>query len=197
MPETASLLDVILYMLAKDLLDDDNAQISFDNTPFAQGVSRYAYKGKVTRGNYGMSKKGANIVVKLMKPSHFNQGQRISQSDVNAQKMAIKLAEKFVKEVPINKSIKFAPAELHTIHGDKFDANGKRCAVDGEEFLIEPFLEGKYQKFNSNSGCSAGLSSLPDFFSHWMYCHTEGRYLVCDIQGVQTETGYLCTDPLC
>lgn len=74
----------------------------------------------------------------------------------------------------------------------------------GETFMLEQEIKGTFQKFNSNSGWSAGDDVL-DTFSHWTWCETQS-VVVCDLQGVKGGPGepmygrnevhyYLLTDP--
>ncbi|CAN0348327.1 unnamed protein product, partial [Ascophyllum nodosum] len=60
--------------------------------------------------------------------------------------------------------------------------------------LVEPFLEGKYLKYNGNNGYVASQSELSDdqrcwwqvaqAFSHFTHHKSAGNFLVCDMQGV-------------
>merc|ERR1712066_633577 len=63
-------------------------------------------------------------------------------------------------------------------------------------YCVEDYLEGQFVKVNSNNGFVARLhrmvGGLPDYdfavaeaFSHWTWHSTNGRLLVCDLQGVQ------------
>eukprot|EP01012_Entosiphon_sulcatum_P008733 TRINITY_DN1478_c0_g1_i1.p1 TRINITY_DN1478_c0_g1~~TRINITY_DN1478_c0_g1_i1.p1 ORF type:complete len:410 (-),score=59.85 TRINITY_DN1478_c0_g1_i1:224-1408(-) len=57
---------------------------------------------------------------------------------------------------------------------------------------VEPYLKGRYVKHSNNYGfVSPEDRNTPQAFSHWTYCHSKGKLLVCDIQGV----GDLFTDP--
>ena len=50
-----------------------------------------------------------------------------------------------------------------------------------QEFVaIEPFLEGEYQKFNSNGGyeCRENVSSLLPAFCHWTWHVSGHKYMV-------------------
>ncbi|XP_068722429.1 alpha-protein kinase vwkA-like isoform X4 [Montipora capricornis] len=62
---------------------------------------------------------------------------------------------------------------------------------------IEPFLEGHYEKFNSNGGyeCDMNVSSLLPAFSHWTWHVSGHQYMVCDLQGVKYAHEYKLTDP--
>jgi hypothetical protein len=64
-------------------------------------------------------------------------------------------------------------------------------------------LQGRYEKFTSNGGWSARKEMSLDAFSHFTYnswpsllarCFGS-RVLVCDLQGVRFDKGYVLTDP--
>ena len=61
--------------------------------------------------------------------------------------------------------------------------------------LVERFIKGRYEKFNSNSGWSSKEAATPDAFSHWTWVASNGQYLICDLQGRRNDSNYLLTDP--
>ena len=82
-------------------------------------------------------------------------------------------------------------------------ANAKVINTSNYRYLsVEPFLEGRYKKFNGNNGYVGGVASgndrhqdgIAQCFTHWTYEHslatTGSAVMVCDIQGV----GYTYTD---
>ena len=62
--------------------------------------------------------------------------------------------------------------------------------------LVEPYIEGTYQKFNSNSGWSADAHPVMSALSHFSWHYSEGKFLVCDLQGSCDAGHYLLTDPV-
>ena len=56
-------------------------------------------------------------------------------------------------------------------------------SADGRPVLVEPLIEGTYAKFNSNSGWVNEGYNMMQALSHFSYHVTEGRYLLCDLQG--------------
>lgn len=65
--------------------------------------------------------------------------------------------------------------------------------------LIEPFLRGgTYEKFNSNFGYASKHQDheIIQAFSHWTYHYSDGRHLVCDLQGVRSHGHFALTDPV-
>jgi elongation factor 2 kinase len=60
-------------------------------------------------------------------------------------------------------------------------------------FCAEKFIEGHYEKHNSNNGFieEAHYRMTPHAFSHFTYVMTGGKRMIVDLQGV----GDLWTDP--
>jgi hypothetical protein len=61
--------------------------------------------------------------------------------------------------------------------------------------LVEPMLEGEFLKFNSNSGYANGADFM-QALSHFSYHHSNGQFLLCDLQGGHYEGTYFLTDPV-
>ena len=68
-------------------------------------------------------------------------------------------------------------------------------------YLCEPYLSGKYEKFNNNSGWSTPEKSTytqtVQAFSHFSWIKSEKQLLICDLQGVrkESENRLILTDP--
>lgn len=62
-----------------------------------------------------------------------------------------------------------------------------------EFFTIEPRVNGLYKKFINNDGhatplgekCAVGQKSLA--FVHWSWSFTRGKFLICDVQGKESD----------
>lgn len=69
--------------------------------------------------------------------------------------------------------------------------------VDGQYFIAEDFIDGRYQKFNTNSGWVARDPQYDTLqaFSHFTWVHSRKKMVICDLQGVQKGTEFLLTDP--
>jgi len=66
-----------------------------------------------------------------------------------------------------------------------------------ETVLVEPYLEGEFQKWNSNNGwASSEGGEMMQAFSHWTYHETDGKQLVCDLQGLRLCDRYVLSDPV-
>jgi len=70
------------------------------------------------------------------------------------------------------------------------DSSGKKSKT-----LVEPMLEGDFIKFNSNSGYSDGADFM-QALSHYSYYITNGKFLLCDLQGGHYSDCYILTDPV-
>ena len=63
--------------------------------------------------------------------------------------------------------------------------------ASGQFVVVEPFLNGQFEKFNSNMGFEDGKSELLHCFSHWSHASTNGKQMVCDLQG-KHDVRYSC-----
>ncbi|RVD80827.1 uncharacterized protein DFL_008716 [Arthrobotrys flagrans] len=75
--------------------------------------------------------------------------------------------------------------------GKSEEASGDTC------ISLEPFIEGNYVKYNNNAGYVNGditekSNKAAQGFSHFTFERSQGRFLVCDLQGVRE----LLTDPV-
>eukprot|EP00421_Protoceratium_reticulatum_P067336 CAMPEP_0168408690 /NCGR_PEP_ID=MMETSP0228-20121227/26800_1 /TAXON_ID=133427 /ORGANISM="Protoceratium reticulatum, Strain CCCM 535 (=CCMP 1889)" /LENGTH=555 /DNA_ID=CAMNT_0008422383 /DNA_START=1 /DNA_END=1665 /DNA_ORIENTATION=- len=84
-------------------------------------------------------------------------------------------------------------------------ASGRKpgeCKIK-ERVCIEPHLDGKFEKLNSNNGWArrSSQSAVAQAFSHWTWFYTCGEMLLCDLQGTCNEPcaglpgNWLLTDP--
>lgn len=184
-------------------------KITWEWKKLGEGTFRWAFPGKVVDGPYSGFQKGQDIVVKVIKVDSWKKGYRLSQKDIDAQKLAAAYAKQFNQEMkPVKEgrscNVYVRVGALATASADKFE-NGIRRIVKGEKMLVEQRIFGKYEKFNSNSGWSANNGSLMDFFSHWTYKRSGKKFVVCDLQGYKGVPGgpkwgnesqyYLLTDP--
>ncbi|XP_063722328.1 alpha-protein kinase vwkA-like [Symsagittifera roscoffensis] len=64
-----------------------------------------------------------------------------------------------------------------------------------EWVAVEPFMEGEYKKFNSNSGAVFLSSEALAAFSHFTYIASDCKFVVCDLQGIRADDYYYLTDP--
>ncbi|KAL3902586.1 MAG: hypothetical protein SGILL_010775, partial [Bacillariaceae sp.] len=63
----------------------------------------------------------------------------------------------------------------------------------GQKHLREPFID-NFQKFNSNSGAADTQASVAQALSHFSYHASDGRELLCDLQGGKVGESYVLSD---
>jgi len=186
-------------------------RLNFQTSPFASGGMRHAYTAEVQTGTYLGFPEGTKLVVKALKSDLWNSGHRIDQRDIAMQDRACKLSEDFNKKVqPVKDGspclLHMRRAKLDKCEESFTNSDGVVVFAKGENCATEMVVNGKWEKFNSNSGWSSQDATLPDCFSHWTYWYTSGKELVCDLQGHRgTPDGptmdgescyyYLLTDP--
>eukprot|EP00927_Polykrikos_kofoidii_P033380 TRINITY_DN28229_c0_g3_i1.p1 TRINITY_DN28229_c0_g3~~TRINITY_DN28229_c0_g3_i1.p1 ORF type:complete len:379 (-),score=40.88 TRINITY_DN28229_c0_g3_i1:114-1157(-) len=66
---------------------------------------------------------------------------------------------------------------------------------DPHKSLIEPFIEGVYKNFNSNTGWSDSGHEIAQAVSHFSYHWSSGTLVLCDLQGAEYEEDVVFTDP--
>ncbi|XP_062519523.1 uncharacterized protein LOC134194596 [Corticium candelabrum] len=168
----------------------------FNDSIFSEGESRYAYKG--TYHGDG-PKSGAKCVVKV-----FKDGYALTPSDwtadVNTSKRAQQLAEDWHRYIPTNRPPQFklpiiAQMDKRSICFSSSSSVLKGIIRPKGYVSIEDFIDGHYQKFSSNYGWTTGAGQFAAAFSHFTWHITNGRELVCDLQGVKKDDLYDLTDP--
>lgn len=183
-----------------------SGKITFVKEPFGEGASRYAHKGRIEEGTYAGFKKGTEVVLKVIKPKYYNEGLRLTEDDIEAQKVTRDYAKAFNSAVDPPKPIFARVGAIEQCGSDKYNSAGKRYINEKENMLIEQMIYGEYEKFNSNSGWTSGKHNTPDTFSHWTWVQSNGEHLVVDLQGHRGRPGgpkydeitdyYLFTDPV-
>lgn len=178
----------------------------FENDYFAEGVSRYAFKGTITGTGPRFNQ---NCVAKVFK-KEYAKNFDTWVPDLAASKKAAKFAIKFNSDcLPIvrnycnGEQIKFIIpliAKMKEInHFDllwMFSIGHDTRYVKAQEYIsIEPFIPGSYKKFNSNGGYEDGVTSLIHAFCHWTWHISGHKYMISDLQGVEGVRDFILTDP--
>lgn len=163
---------------------------TWHHDPFAHGSERAVYIGFATRkctadGFYP----GQKVVVK-----RFKKAIRWSESDWAKDLAAMDLVESLARQWNelgyISKKVEVLKSTVIKVMSSGSDD----YPVDSY-LMVEPFLDGDYVKWNSNSGYVRDKSLGIESFCHWTYHQSNGQHLVCDVQGVQLCDKYLLTDP--
>lgn len=150
--------------------------------PFAQGTMRTA--------SYARTESSTNrFVVKSFKKS----GKRLAHVAEDMQIQA--LCKAFALEFNSVSGERYAIDFLVTTCLKPIDVSD--LASDEDCMSLEPFIEGTYVKYNSNSGYvnrtnpDDRFNEAAQAFSHFTFERSQGRFLVSDLQG----SGYVLTDP--
>ena len=173
------------HTLDNMMADDDNITMSTTqltihkrSKPFAQGAMRVASYARTAAST-------SRFVVKSFKKG----GKRLAHlaDDMRCQAMCKAFA-----------------LEFNALSGEEIDfvvttcLKGKPGMASGDEYMsLEPFIEGDYVKYNSNSGyvnednADDRFSQAAQAFSHFTFERSRGRFLVSDLQGVS----HVLTDP--
>eukprot|EP00948_MAST-09A_sp_MAST-9A-sp1_P000479 g479.t1 len=167
----------------------DEIQIKLADTtkPFAQGAMRECYR---------MIIDGKRYVAKAFRPlmrKSSKQAFKAMKDDVVVQLKCKKIAELFNQAVTSQaKKVDVLDAFIiERLSSNTTGSNSESPKTDHVYFFIEAFVDGEYKKHNDNFGHICDVRNTPQAFSHFSWCITRGKMLVCDIQGV----GDLYTDP--
>ena len=166
-------------------------QCVFDQSPFAEGRFRKAYKGKWTAPP---SLAGKEIVVKKCKENYT-----WKESDWNTTKMiyskAQELANAFNRDMRPNYPIKFTDFQICQVTSPSTESGPQQY----ECVAVEEFIPGDFTKWCNNYGYISPQArstnlTMPAFMHH-SWCHTKGQVMVADLQGVRDHDCYRLTDP--
>jgi len=177
----------------------------FDKNMIGAGACRVAYRGEIVSSSPPRGPQvGRQCVVKVFKEEYArNYDQWVP--DLVAHKRAVKMAESFNRlrlHVSPRCTIQvLSPliARVDTLGGFYlfwvWNISPPSNVRENEYVSLEPYLEGHWQKFNSNAGWCDESSMLLQAFSHWSACKSGYKYLLCDLQGVKQGNVYMITDP--
>ncbi|XP_064478566.1 eukaryotic elongation factor 2 kinase-like isoform X2 [Ornithodoros turicata] len=166
--------------LTKSLLKDD-ALVKMDKAPFGRGAMRECFRMKKL-SNFAHTcnwATAANYVAKrYLEPVE----REVYFEDVKLQMDAKLWGEEFNRHNPPKKVDIFQVSVIEFVNRP-----GRPL------YHLEHFIEGKYTKYNSNSGfiSSENMRLTPQAFSHFTFERSGHELVVVDIQGV----GDLYTDP--
>lgn len=173
--------------------------VKFERDFFAAGACRYAFKGIMT----GTGPRSNEISVTKVFRNQLDNNCHMWKPEKNSSRKANEFANIF-NRLPIvpKPEIKFIIPILTQMKviASYMDPNGvelndTRYVKPLDVVGIEEFIPGYYQKFNSNNGWEDGVNILMHAFSHWTWYASSGDFLVCDLQGVRCNQGFILTDP--
>eukprot|EP00930_Biecheleria_cincta_P076771 TRINITY_DN63991_c0_g1_i1.p1 TRINITY_DN63991_c0_g1~~TRINITY_DN63991_c0_g1_i1.p1 ORF type:complete len:319 (-),score=40.68 TRINITY_DN63991_c0_g1_i1:101-1018(-) len=169
-------------VFVKNAPENEPSQAKFEDRPFEQGGFRFVYKGEYIDG----PRKGEACVMKEFKTGCVHEATYFDQ-DITAVKKAGELIDSFNKSGTVSKGVYLNEPEVWSGTGGR---------ISGHRFLVEPLIKGEYFKFNSNTGHASPDSDTMQALSHFSYHHSNGKYLVCDLQGGRYTGYYILTDPV-
>lgn len=191
----------------------NNGYLDYTSSPIGEGESRLAFRCRVEDGCYRGYTEGSYLIFKVFKPERRYSGMVVDGRDVDMQVEARQLATDFNRICQPSKhgfscNVHIRDASLGSFDEEQWLLDNRGCGFwggTGDEFLLEREIRGSFEKFNSNSGWTSGENNILDAFSHWSWVHTDGRNLVCDLQGHREDDDglphageryyYLLTDP--
>ena len=139
--------------------------------PFAKGEFRLAYKGEISRTIGGL-KKGQKVVIKSWIKGHA--------MDVGSWADHLKCERELEQLASDWNKLDLSGYIYETVkslEGQSVGKVGDGSVLKNEWVLVEPFLEGDWTKWNSNTSTSAlHFASCVQAFCHWSYHLSEGRY---------------------
>ena len=183
----------------------------FEKTPFSQGTFRYCYKGEIKDKNNNFSKPNifpsGKCVVKVFKKkvAHYlsdfkedfkNTFYSIKVSEVFNSLYSFSCSELHFNSAYATSLYKHAAFELFGFIPIR-DSDSMSKIKEREWLAIEPFLDGKYEKYVSNT-CLYYKDMLDEtipFFMHWNWVYSKGETIISDFQGIKKDNYYELTDP--
>lgn len=176
----------------------------FEKSPFSSGAFRYCYKGElkdINNNTYG------NCVVKVFKKKIARKSSDLSEdfkNSVYANSVAnefnnSQLGKNFydlIFVIPWAASLeKYARFNLFGFISIRDDDSMAKIKQD-EWLSIEPYLEGYYEKYVSNTNdTDPHIGKAIPAFMHWNWVYSKGEKVVSDIQGIEKKGYYHLTDP--
>lgn len=171
---------------------------SFDPYPFKVGAKKFAYMG-ILNGDGPLA--GEKCVVKTSRDGAIKQSDWLLES--KRSKIARSLAHFYNKTIPAKeRRITFnCPilADIDTMSDclciNDILGKPKKKWNENESVSIELYLKGKFEDFEYGWVSEADLL-VPEAFSHFSWCRSEGSMLVSNLQGVKTSRAFHFTGPV-
>lgn len=185
-----------------------NFYAEFEPTFSAQGKFRYCYKGTIKNldgdaiTNYDFP--SGKCVVKVYKDEENIQDYLL---DFIGSQFSHEMAILFNQVIGIPNKLNFIlpyAGSVHLLAGFKLfglfkvstNDDSKRYLSPNMKVAIEPFLNGEYIKFSSNSGYeNQNYNAYIPAFSHFTWIYSKGKRVVMDVQGIFKNQRYYLTDP--
>ena len=183
----------------------------FEKSPFEIGACRFCYKGFIYKDG---KKSQPNIfpsgkcVVKVFREKVAKTSDDLNEDFKNIF-FSIYMSETFnSNHYYLDQKIYFNKPYLAYLyeHGS-FELLGfipikdkdSMAKIKQDEWMaVEPFLDGEFKKYVSNTGLTYKFTENDEiipFFMHWVWNYYEGEKVISDIQGIKRYNSYELTDP--
>lgn len=185
------------------IVDFDAGEFYLEENPFAFGTSRRSFKAVGRGGQFDKQL----VCVKLPKETVFRyfENWKMDVSVLDLAKECLgqykhdhKLDDNF--DVDVNNATIGVVKRQATFNLFGFIPFKKGVFTEGITVMVENYIEGVFEKWNSNFGyVRQPINNFPQAFSHYSWYHFKGTKLICDLQGVrrvnQNTIKYIITDP--
>jgi hypothetical protein len=171
-------------------MTQDGSQVQWNRKPFDEGQSRLAFKGEWVKG----PERGLSCVVKIYKNKNLAYRYNINK-ELECYQLAQKYSNSFCQKSKYTYKINFITPVVLRVSGVSFAALFQKNFKSGDNIIVEPYLYGYYQKFNSNTGWVGNSAEICQAFSHYTYSESQQQLLICDLQGIQKNGEFILTDP--
>ena len=161
-------------------------EVVFDSKPFAEGRFRLAYHGTHC---VHPSKLGQSCVVKENKESYVWKSSEWDTS-LSIYDKAKSLAVAFNGKLKY-RLIQYVDASVYRV-----TSSAQKHPKLNEYVLVEDYIPGEFTKWCNNYGYISPTSELMPAFMHWSWATSGGELMIADLQGVQTGSRYILTDPV-
>ena len=195
------------YQIFEYYLDGDKYKpkktdfyVTFKRKSFSEGSFRQCFIGEVKDKNGKIAKSNlfpsGKCVVKVFKSGVPYSYPKLSEEFINIFDSK-RYAEIFNSQSSMEKKILFVDYYLTFFKETAFfNLFGNRNFNEKEGLIIEPFIEGNYQKYISNTHWfNENTEKIIPYFMHWNWAYSKGEKLVTDIQGVSYKDKIILTDP--
>lgn len=176
----ANVLDTMMENEKNIKVTTTNLTIHSRSKPFAQGGMRFAAYARTASSKNKFVMKSPQAQGSGKDLAHFTENMR-------CQALCKRFSLEFSALSEARHSFDFVTTACLVPRGGKKD----QCMA------LEPFIHGKYVKYNNNSGWvnkdkeEGPFHHAAQAFSHFTFERSQGRFLVSDLQGV----GQVLTDP--
>ena len=160
---------------------------TFNETAFAEGRFRRAYKGNWTAP---MRDVGRACVMKEMKENYSWKATDWNET-LTINERAKDLAARFTSRTPAGYKIAYTAVHVLRVVSRSDPNDTPRL---NEFVTCEDYIPGPFKKWCNNYGYISGESTILPALMHWSWVYTSGEEMISDLQGVRDGNSYTLTD---